>query len=358
MGRIAASLIAFALAAACQPSPSPSRLEAGSIPPSAVPTGSAPTSPPSTATTTSFDVAGPFVADAYEYTVIENAVDTFATGLVDQYDGATAPGLARIFTQEGLAAAMSFDWRLRGAVREETWFRGDVRLRGFSTTREEGLARPPVLETNVGFVVDPGAELVDIKTGAVVQHWSERQYFAMLVALLYDATTAEWRAAAVSPAVDWHQPDSRLPDPVRCPGLGPDLPDRADPKKGRTWCFGGADGTWAVPDQFNLLTRVPCGETRASVVSVGWPIGSAMDRWDIHDYVRDPLGEFEERWPLPQRYLADTKLPADAYTTGLTDGEFEVFISPEAGPSGIWVRHGDRFERWPRAGPWGVIDCN
>jgi hypothetical protein len=355
MSRIAASLAALVLVAACQASPAPSGLDAASASPAALMTGSASAPPPSTATVP----AGPFTADAYDETTIEEAVNAFATGLFDQYNGATDAGLARIFTDAGLASALAFDWRLRGAVRNETWFRGDVAVRGFSTTREEGLARPPILETNVGLVVEPGAELVDVATGAVLQRWVERQYYAMLVALRYESGTSEWRATAVSPAVDWTQEEPRVLAPAeRCPGVGADLPDRADPEAGRIWCFGGSHGTWAVPAQFNLLTRVPCRETRASVMSVGWPIGSAIDRRDIHDFVRDPLGEFDERWPLPQRYLADIRLPADAYTTGLTDGEFEIFVSPEAGPTAVWVRHGDRFERWPRAGEWGVTDCN
>jgi hypothetical protein len=305
------------------------------------------------------EAVSPFASEAYDYPVIERAVDAFAVGLADQYGGATDVGLKRLFDDDGLASAVAFDWRLRGAVRGETWFQGKISVRGFSTTREEGLARPPLLETNIGFVVAPGAELIDAATGSVLQRWWEPQYFAMLVALRYDSTTAGWRAASVSPAVDWNQDEPHLSGPVtRCPGLGPRRSRSADPDAGRTWCFGGVDGTLADVSQITLHTNVPCGETRASVLSVGWPIGSAIDYWAIHDFVRDPLGEFDERWPLPQRYVADAKLPPDAYSTGLTDGEFEIFVSPAAGSTAIWVRHGDTFERWPRAGAWGVTDCN
>lgn len=107
-----------------------------------------------------------------------------------------------------------------------------------------------------------------------------------------------------------------------------------------------------------MRTEVPCGETRASVLTVGWPIGSAIDDWDANEYVHDPDGGFDARWPLALAYDADATLPADAHTTGLTDGELEIWVSPTAGDEAVWVRHGERFERWPRAGAWGVTDCN
>jgi hypothetical protein len=31
---------------------------------------------------------------------------------------------------------------------------------------------------------------------------------------------------------------------------------------------------------------------------------------------------------------------------------------PSADGRAIWVVTGDRVERWPRAGEWGVTDCN
>jgi hypothetical protein len=136
------------------------------------------------------------------------------------------------------------------------------------------------------------------------------------------------------------------------------VPDDADPGKDRIWCFGGEDGTYADLKQRNLLVNVPCGETRASVFSVGWPAGSVIDHQARVEFVRDPDGGFDERWPLSEPYDPDATPPADAYSTGLTDGEFELWVSPSAGDARIWMRHGDRFELWPRAPEWGVIDCN
>jgi hypothetical protein len=80
---------------------------------------------------------------------------------------------------------------------------------------------------------------------------------------------------------------------------------------------------------------------------------------DAHQFVRDPDGRFDRRWPLPMAYVADARMPRDAYSTGLTDGEFEIWVSPAADAKAIWARRGDRIERWPRAPEeWGVTDCN
>ena len=51
-------------------------------------------------------------------------------------------------------------------------------------------------------------------------------------------------------------------------------------------------------------------------------------------------------------------LGLSGYASNLTDGRVEIWVSPSAGDRAIWARIGDRFERWPKAGPWGVTDCN
>jgi len=363
------TVVVVTLLGACQAEPSPA-VVAGT-PPATV--SSAPMAPSGAAASTAapraaanptsrpteIAVTPPFTSDAYDTAVIDDAIERFATGLTAQYDGADPAAMQRWFTEAGLRSAIAFDWRLRGSVRKQTALRGEFSVLGYSTTHEDGLASPPILATDIGFMVAPGASLADPDTGVVVQTWSEPQRFAINVELLYDASIAGWRANRVGPATDplrWAAPPPRIP--TRCRGLGPKLPDRADPAAERPWCLGGADGQAMSTNEVILFARVPCGETRASVLTVGWPVGSPIDFADIHQYVRDPDGGFDARWPLATDYDGDAPRPADAYTTTLTDGEFELWVSPKADGSAIWMRHGDRFERWPRAGAWGVTDCN
>jgi hypothetical protein len=215
------------------------------------------------------------------------------------------------------------------------------------------------LTANIALLIAPGAELVDAGTGETLERWPERQDYAMQVSLLFDVGLGIWRADQLGPPVEFADEVPGDPGPsVRCPGLGADRSDRADPVQGRPWCFGGSNGTLAYDTQVRLFARVPCGLTRASVLTLGWPVGSEADMFDPHEYVRDPDGSFDRTWPLAIRYRANTRLPGDAYSTGLTDGEFEIWVSPAAKAKAIWVRHGSHVERWPRAGEWGVTDCN
>ena len=359
------TVVAMTMLVACQAGPPPpaglgtpsvAAASASNVPSAPVvpnPTADA----PSTAATVG--AASPFTSDAYDPRIVDDAVEQFATALTAQYDGADPAALQRWFTDTGLRSAVDFDWRLRGAVRNETALRGEFSVLGYSTTHEDGLASPPILTTDIGFMVATGASLADADTGVVVQSWSEPQRFAMNVELLYDASIDGWRANRMGPATDpspWAPPPPSIP--TRCFGLGPNLPNRADPAADRPWCLGGADGQAMTINEVILFARVPCGETRASVLAVGWPVGSPIDRSDLHEYVRDPDGGFDARWPLDSAYDGDAPRPADAYTTTLTDGEFELWVSPAADAEAIWMRHGDRFERWPRTGLWGVTDCN
>jgi hypothetical protein len=342
---------------ACQQAPAPSSVaqESSTTPRSPTPTlTGVPTAAPTPQPTS------PFKSDAYEYGVILEALETFGADLVELYDRPAEGAIDRLFTAEGKRRALDHDWRLRAAERAETWFRGDVSIRGWSTTDERPLDAPPTLKANIAFVASPGAELIDAQTGAVLEGWSQRQDFAMEVGLQYEAGLDVWRAFSLGPPFEFHDhPPGTPPPAVRCPGLGPDRPARADLLQGRRWCFGGRNGILATKDQVIVFGRYPCGTSRASIITLGWPVGSLIDHMDAHQFVRDPDGRFDRAWPLPMAYVADGRLPRDAYSTGLTDGEFEIWVSPAADAKAIWARHGDRIERWPRAPEeWGVIDCN
>lgn len=348
-------LVAFVVLAGCQPAPQPSPVAKVSM----AATPSAISTPDPTPSPTS-EPTSPFTSDAYDYDVIVDAIETFAADLVGLYDADAAAALDAVFTADGAASALAYDWRLRGAQRGETSFRGDVSVRGWTTTDERPLDRPPTLKANVALVTEPGAELVDARTGAVLQRWNERQHFAMEVALRYEADTGRWRALSLGPPFEWHDDPPGIPaPPVKCPGLSRDRPDGADLVRGRRWCFGGRDGTLATREQVSVIDRYPCNTSRAAIFTVGWPVGSQIDHLDAHQFVRDPDGKFDREWPLPSAYVANARLPNDAYSTGLTDGEFEIWVSPAADAKAIWVQHGRKVERWPRAPEeWGVIDCN
>lgn len=286
--------------------------------------------------------------------------DAFVAALAKLYRDPTPDSLDATFTDEGLDEAIAFDWRLRGAVRGETNHFGELSVRGGSFDTEAPTADPPTFDVDLSIVIAPGAELVDARTRALVQQWNDRQLFSMHVVFEYDLVGDRWQAASIGPAT----PESfdaapTLAPAVRCEGLSGNRPDRSDPERSRRWCFGGSDGTQAKSDVVNVIGDYPCGESRASIMTVGWPIGSPIDRWDDYHYVRDPDGRFEREDRLPIAYLPRTRLPKDGYSTGLTDGEFEIWVSPRMGPRAIWAKRTDTIERWPRVvDPWLVIDCN
>ena len=268
--------------------------------------------------------------------------------------------LEQTFTVEGLDTALAYDWRLRDSVHGDALFFADMSVRGRNINVERPTAQPPSFETDLSLTIDPGAELVDPRTRSVLQRWDERQLFTVRVTFGYEIGTDRWQATLIGPAdPEFGNPPPTLAPPVRCPGLGPDQSDSTDLDDSRTWCLGGRDGTRATEQQVIVNDDYPCGTSRASIFTVGWPVGSAVDGWDAYHFIRDPDGRFDRTRPLPIAYIADGRLPKDAYSTGLTDGEFEIWVSPSAGPKAIWARRSDRIERWPRVlDPWLVIDCN
>jgi hypothetical protein len=293
--------------------------------------------------------------------VIEEAIHTFVADLETLYQDPDPSLLARNFSADGLRTALGVDWRLRGSVENGISFIGDLGVRGLGTVREEPLSRPPVLEFHVSIAVAPGSRLLDRGTAVELQTWTERQIYALRVVLEYVVRESRWVATSVGAPSEpeFGNPPPILAPPVRCPGLQPDQADTADVDKSRTWCFGGEDGTKATHEQISVLDDYPCGTSSAAIVTLGWPVGAAIDWWDANQFVSDPDGRFGRQWPLPIAYRSDTRLPDDAYSTGLTDGEFEIWVSPVAGSTAIWAKRTTRVERWPRAPEfWGVIDCN
>lgn len=285
-------------------------------------------------------------------------IDAFAADLAGQYDGIDRAALDRWFTPDGLASAREQDWRLRAVLDREFLVDGDVVVRYGGTSRTALGADPPLVEVELAFVVEPTSWLVDADGGTVLERFDHPRYFGATYTMRYTQDTEQWRVTAVAPSAGdaWMGPEQPR-SAARCPGLDPGA-DGGHPVASMRWCFGGADGTRAYSSQVLGWEHVPCGIGDVTVLTVGWPIGQPIDPFAVHAFVRDPDGEFGRTWPLDVPWQADVTLPDDAYSTGLTDGEYEVWVSPAADASAIWVRRDGRFERWPRAGEWGVTDCN
>jgi hypothetical protein len=113
-------------------------------------------------------------------------------------------------------------------------------------------------------------------------------------------------------------------------------PSEFDPLRGTTL----GDAPWRDPSGTVIrLARAVNGPAHC-----GWE-STIFLRIDGRTYIRDPLGLFADR--TVGSYLADTLLPADAVSTGLTSAGRELFMSPDV--DSAWIRVGELVERWPRA---------
>jgi hypothetical protein len=102
-----------------------------------------------------------------------------------------------------------------------------------------------------------------------------------------------------------------------------------------------------------LVDREPCGagSESAYVLYLGSPPGAPIAPFASGDYVRDPRGVM----PETDRYRRSIDLPADAISTGITNGHATLWVSESLGDDAIIVEVGERFELWPatRAGCGG-----
>jgi hypothetical protein len=263
-------------------------------------------------------------------------IEAFAADLAGQYDGIDRDALDRWFTPEGLASALDHDWQLQAVLGGDLLIDGDVALRSGGTSREAFDADPPLVEIDLVFVIEPTSWLIDADSGAPVERFDHPRYTGATYALRYEVDTDRWRVTSVAATSRdaWVGPAQPRP-PVRCPGLDPDAP-ASHPVATTVWCLGGNDGIRAYSSQVMGWEAVPCGATDVTVLTVGWPIGEPIDPYDQHAFVRDPDGDFDRSWPLEEPWDGAATMPADAYSTGLTDGEYEVWVSPArtVAPSG------------------------
>ena len=110
-----------------------------------------------------------------------------------------------------------------------------------------------------------------------------------------------------------------------------------------------------------FYTRLPCDRGSIAILTIGRPVGVALDPLVRWEYMRDPKGEARALGWLRgnARWNGHAKLPADARSTGWSNGNVEIWTSASEHDAAIYVKRGDVVERWPRAADsWGVTDCN
>lgn len=321
-------------------------------------------------------LAPAFQAELFVPGESEVVTGRFVAALARLYAAGSDIDPCRWFTGHGLRTALVADGRLREVAQGELKIEGDLFLRAAFEGPYDLRSRPPVLPIDAVFDLGAGATITDPLTSARTITTADER-IALHIDFLFDGH--QWRADRVAAISAENARWARLPaslapgppctgfarDPVGAPfdetaGAGLPTPSDDSGPAGRTWCDADGRGrTIRQPEQLALLTRYPCGAGHAAVLTLGQPLGAAIDPLVRHEYVRDPEGEFLAQGWMTAPYQANATLPAGAAYTGWTNGNVEVWVNPDELAEAIYVKRGDLVERWPRpAKDWGVIDCN
>lgn len=102
--------------------------------------------------------------------------------------------------------------------------------------------------------------------------------------------------------------------------------------------------------RIDVLTDRPgpdhCGYGSARVIVTGRRVGDQFTTaMDSVEYVRDPDGVFDVP-KLTEGLMLDAALPADATDAGFRQAEVELWSVP-GDTDFIYLKDGDRIERWP-----------
>ena len=286
---------------------------------------------------------------------------TFLRGLSDLYAGRTDIDRCSLFTDLGLATALLADEHLRAADQRERFVDGQLALRVAFEGSYDLRIKPPRVPIDAIFDMPAGATITDPASGDVART-TEPERIGLGLTFVFDGHV--WRVDLVGPVsaenAGWARAAEPVPPGPPCAGFVRSGPGAAfDDHADRIWCTDDGGGRIiALPDQLSIVTRYPCGG-HAAILSIGRPLGARIDPLVRWEYVRDPRNEFRRAGWLAARYNGDTVLPADARSTGWTNGNVTLWISPNDLDRGIYLVRGDTVERWARAAPqWGVIDCN
>lgn len=290
--------------------------------------------------------------------VVEAAAIEWYSRLEDWYaDGGPIP--QGIFTEAGLDSARAYDWRLRAAEADDLRIEQEAT---FIAKSESSHRRGPGFEASILidllFEIAPGARIIDAPTGTVLEESNGPERRAFRVLLVRDGATLVWSVAAMAAAEEVSAALPRLtgsPDP--CPwdpgdpprSMVPGHPELAEP-----WCDASGEGVVLVEDQIGShIGPGHCGWESVSFLYLGWPPGEVIDGYTVRQFVRDPRGEFPRG--LATEYDGDARLPARAYSTGISNGHVEIWLDPASGEDAVYMVGAGRVERWPRAK--SIIGC-
>ena len=199
----------------------------------------------------------------------------------------------------------------------------------------------------------PGARLVDA-TDRVIEVSTGGEWWTLAMIFERDRVGTPWRITDFERVTDIELRFTPLPEAPPCP-WEPATRRRAagDPFLLGPWCQASGLGRVMLgPDDLprgqsgaiSVITGAGhCGWEDLRFLTVGWPIGAPIDPWTAGHYVRDPAGELTEGG-----FRADTDLPDDAVSTGITNGRATIWTSDSTGRRAIFVEVDGRVERWPR----------
>ncbi|HYO44730.1 MAG TPA: hypothetical protein VES19_16135, partial [Candidatus Limnocylindrales bacterium] len=297
----------------------------------------------------------------------------FIDGLAGIYARRPNADPCALFTARGMRTAMETDARLRDVIEDRTRVESDLVLRvAFEEGDYDLRVSPPTVPLSIVFDLPAGSRTTDLRSGTTTLSPGD-QRAGLHVTFVYDGH--RWLADRVGRVegedAAWLVTPTLLPPGDPCTRFTPDpagtpfdemsgtdfLVD--PPRPARTWCDAGGRGRVIDEAQLVLTTRYPCNRASAAVLTIGLPLGMPIDRLDRNEFVRDPADEFLAQGWVTAPFEPDATLPADAASTGWTNGNAELWISPSDLANAIYVRVGEATERWPRAADgWGVIDCN
>ncbi|MEA2548314.1 MAG: hypothetical protein QOE42_912, partial [Chloroflexota bacterium] len=254
----------------------------------------------------------------------------FVRGLSSLYAGRTDVDRCTLFSDRGLATALLADAHLRAADRREQFVDGQLILRVAFEGNYDLRIKPPRVPIDAIFDLPAGATVTDAASGDIAQTRAAER-IGLRLDFVFDGHV--WLVDLVGPVsaeyADWARTPEPVPPGPPCAGFVRSAPGAAfDDRADRIWCTDDGNGrTIVIPDQLSIVTRYPCGG-HAAVLTIGRPLGARIDPLVRWEYVRDPRAEFRRAGWLAAHYEGDTVLPADARSTGWTNGNVTLWISP------------------------------
>lgn len=268
------------------------------------------------------------------------------------------PDLSEVATPAGLARLRDYDWRIRAAEAGEVRFLEEPVLVAASAREPWEVVDGQQVTFGADFTVDvaPYAETVTTGDEVVTEVVTGRQRRIANVTFMREPGSGRWLVDDVGVPAD---PDYvvGLPSPAEprpCPGLTRKR-SGADPFLAKPWCTADGDGRLLIHGGDSnarraaeiLVERAPCGpeSSIAYLLFLGTPPGAPIGAYESGDFVRDPNGAMRGK---THAYRRDIKLPADAISTGITNGFATLWTSRSLGEEAIIVQVGQRYEKWPR----------